>query len=173
MVAVGRARPALLAAAFVLVAPPVVLTQAPPPGAIDDSIQFQVTRARSVAVTKLHAARCLRIFGEFQDLDGRRLEDVLASWKKTAEDRLRELVFRDGSQTSTCQRPGVFAYTSPLSSTIFVCPAFSRIVRQDIAAAANLLIHEELHSLGAGEAPMPGLPSAEEITARVEHRCGR
>ncbi len=46
-------------------------------------------------------------------------------------------------------------------------------VRRDAATAANILIHEMLHSLGAGEAPAPGLPTSLEITARVALLCGR
>lgn len=143
------------------------------PGTIDRSIQIHVTDARWRALKKLGSARCRRIFGDFEDLEGQRLDEVLTALDETAQGRLQRLNFRDGSKTSTCSRRGVFAFTSPGSLTIFVCPSFARIAKQEPGAAATILLHEELHSLGAGEAPMAGLPSAEEITARVERRCGR
>ena len=82
------------------------------------------------------------------------------------------MVFRDGSSAPTCRRRGVFAFTSPGSLTVFVCRSFRERAALDAVTAANILIHEELHSLGAGEAPMPGLLKAEAITARVEDLCG-
>lgn len=56
---------------------------------------------------------------------------------------------------------------------MFVCPAFRLLAWQEGKAAANILIHEELHSVGAGEAPMPGLPTPQEISRRVDETCGR
>jgi hypothetical protein len=81
------------------------------------------------------------------------------------------MAFRDGSDE--CDRPGLFAFTSPGSLTVYVCPSFREIERHSPTSAAYLLIHEELHSLGAGEAPFPGLPTSQEITRRVAQRCGR
>lgn len=180
MVAVALARPAALAFYAMIAAASPALAQSSPPtgsvvraGSIEGNILIYVTRARLLAIQKLRATGCRRIFGEFEDLEGHRLDDVLAAWGETAEERLRQLAFRDGSNSPGCERPGVFASTTPGSLTIFVCPAFRLMAKQEPRTAANILIHEELHSLGVGEAPMPGLPSSEDITTRVERRCGR
>src|SRR5262249_58577647 len=118
MVALARVRRASLAAALALTAASFASPQELPPGAIEGPNELPVVRARSVALDKLRASSCQMIFSEFEDLNGRRLDDVLAAWKITAEDRLRELVFRDGSRTSTCKESGAFAHTSPFSPTV-------------------------------------------------------
>ena len=173
MVAVAQIPTAALAVLVSLGVGSIASAQASQPGTIDSSIQVQVTDARWLALKKLRSASCRRIFGDFEDLDGQRLDKVLTTLNETAQGRLQRLNFRDGSKTSTCSKPGVFAFTSPGSLTIFVCPAFARIARLEPSVTATILLHEELHSLGAGEAPMAGLLSAEEITARIERRCGR
>lgn len=175
-----RLLPALLVGSLAVGAASISFAQTPgsPPhreteGSLDGSIRFHVGRARSIALVKLHSERCRRLFAEFEDLDGRALERVLAEGGETAETRLSRIAFRDGFATPTCERGRVYAFTSPGSLSVFICPAFRSLAQNDRKAAANILIHEELHSVGAGESPMPGLPSAEEITSRVELLCGR
>ena len=82
------------------------------------------------------------------------------------------MIFLDGSGVPPCGPPRVFAFTTPGTSTVFVCPTFPQLMQESNASGANLLIHEELHSLGAGEAPSPGLPTSYQITSSVEWRCG-
>jgi len=179
MVALAFVRSAVLAFSCALVAPssaPAETPQSSIPienaGYVEGLIQSSVTRARLAAVEKLRTAKCRRLFSEFQDLAGRSLDDVLLTRQETSEQHLWRMDFFDGSSDPTCRRKRVFAFTSPGSLTVFICPAFREMARQDVKAAAYILIHEELHSLGAGEAPMPGLLTAEEITDRVESRCG-
>lgn len=86
---------------------------------------------------------------------------------------MRRMRFAGDSQDGSCRRPGILAFTSPGSLDVSLCSSFLQVARRDIALTANLLIHEELHSLGAGEAPAPGQPTNLEITARVASRCGR
>jgi hypothetical protein len=143
------------------------------PAAVEGPVQIPVHRARMLALDKLRSPRCRSLFAEFEDLEGRPLDRVLTDAEETAEARLSRLSFRDGARTLTCARPGVYAFTSPGSLTVYVCPSFCLLSSQEVKTAANILIHEELHSLGAGEAPMPGLLTAMEITRRVEDRCGR
>jgi len=143
------------------------------PGSIEGPGHLHVYRARALALDKLRSSRCRSLFAEFEDLEGRPLDRVLTDAEETAEARLSRLSFRDGARTLTCVRPGVYAFTSPGSLTVYVCPAFFLLSSQEVKTAANILIHEELHSLGTGEAPMPGLLTAMEITRRVEDRCGR
>ena len=60
-----------------------------------------------------------------------------------------------------------YATTTPGRRTVFVCGAqFMEMQRRQPGLAADLLIHEELHSLGLGENP----PNSSEITARIVAR---
>ena len=142
-------------------------------GYIEGPIRISVTRARQIAIQKLRSPRCRRLFEDFRDLPGRRLDDVLDALGESSPEHLLRMEFYAGERDETCARAGVYAFTSPGRSAVFVCPAFLLLARQEPKAAANLLIHEELHSLGVGEAPMPGLPTAQEITRQVEERCGQ
>ena len=142
-------------------------------GFVEGSIRVTVMRARQIAIVKLRSAGCRSLFADYRDIPGRRLDEVLETLAESAPQHLSLMTFRDGAHRQPCGEPHVYAFTSPGSSTVYVCPAFIPLTRRDPRAAANLLIHEELHSLGAGEAPMPGLPSAVEITDDVDRRCGR
>ncbi len=141
-------------------------------GYVEPSVAPAVARARTVALKKLGTPRCQRLFAEFRDLAGRPLDEVLAARDETAERHLWRMVFLNGFGVSPCGRRDVHAFTSPGDLAVFVCPSFRKLARDDDSSAANMLIHEMLHSLGAGEAPLPGLPTAYEITSRVELRCG-
>jgi hypothetical protein len=82
------------------------------------------------------------------------------------------MAFLDGSRIHTCRQRDVYAFTSPGSLSVFLCSNFRKLVWVNVASAANILIHEMLHSLGAGEAPHTGVLNGYEITARVESCCG-
>jgi hypothetical protein len=142
-------------------------------GYVEGTIRISVTRARQIAIQKLRSPRCRKLFEDFRDLPGRRLDEVLDALGESSFEHLLRIEFRSGAPDETCARSGVYAFTSLGGSAVFVCPAFLLLTRQEPKAAANVLIHEELHSLGAGEAPMPGLPTAREISKRVEERCGQ
>ncbi|HEX7252021.1 MAG TPA: hypothetical protein VF376_03995 [Thermoanaerobaculia bacterium] len=179
MVAVTHSRPAALALSFVLATASSASAEDPPlsghlevAGYVEGLFLSPVTRARLAAVEKLRSAKCRELFSEFQDLAGRSLDDVLLSHRETSEQRLWRMVFRDGSSAPGCHQKNIFAFTSPGSLTVFVCSNFRELAELETGAAANILIHEELHSLGAGEAPMPGLLTTRQITARVTDRCG-
>lgn len=151
----------------------------PPATAIENAssveapFRFSVERARKTALRKLASDRCRQLFAEFHDLEGHSLEDVLFALGERSEEHLWRMDFRNGSGSPPCYRRGVYAFTSPGSLTVFLCPSFRDLIPRRGQDAANVLIHEELHSLGAGEAPAPGLPTAYEITDRVERLCGR
>jgi hypothetical protein len=144
-----------------------------PTGSIEGSVAVTVTRARQMAVMKLQSRSCRSLFADFRDLPGRSLEDVLGELRETPLEHLLQLDVRDGTYETPCKRQGVYAFTNVGGSTVFVCPSFVLLSRQEPKSAANLLIHEELHSLGAGEAPIPGLPTSQDITTHVERRCGK
>src|SRR5262249_58138029 len=102
---------------------------------------------------------CRQIFPEFNAIDTDSLADVLRAHGETAEVHLRRMRFRDGSHHLRCIRQEAYAVTRTGSLDVFVCGSFLTEARRDPSAAANVLIHEELHSLRAREAPVPWLPS--------------
>ena len=145
----------------------------PVAGSIEGPDRVTVSRALGIALEKLRSPACRQIFGEFFGPGSASLEEVLRERGETPGDRLRRMRFLDGSRHRLCGAPGVSAVMGTGSLEVFVCGSFGASARRDPSGAANLLIHEVLHSLGAGEAPTPGLPSSEEITAHVASRCGR
>jgi hypothetical protein len=130
-----------------------------------------------VAVAALEAHRrlgdpsCRQIFSEFRDASGVSLQERLDAIGQTGESYLGWLRFVDGGVGGRCERPEVVAFTSPGSQVVRFCG--DRFTRAALAARgpgflAAIVIHEELHSLGLGENP----PTSDEITRRVEARCG-
>ena len=142
------------------------------PHTIEGPARVSVSRARGVALDKLRDPACRQIFGEFR-AGALSLDEVLRRRGETPEDRLRQMRFHDGSGYRLCVAPGVLAVTRIGSLDVYVCESFQTSARRNPAGAANILIHETLHSLGAGEAPVPGFPTSEKITARIALRCGR
>jgi hypothetical protein len=141
-------------------------------GYVEASVAAPVARARKAALEKLGAAKCRRLFAEFTDLEGLSLDEVLAARGDTAERHLRRMHFVSGSGISPCGRRDVYAFTTPGSPVVYLCNNFRKLTWLNVASAGNLLIHEMLHSLGAGEAPSPGWPTSREISSHVELRCG-
>ena len=164
---------ALLAFASSSLAMPQVPAGNREPGGIEGPVRVYVSRARGLALGKLRQPVCREIFAEFRNGNDASLDQVLRERGERADEHLLRMRFRDGTGHQRCVVPGAYAVTQVGSFEVFLCESFSRLARHDAHAAANVLIHEELHSLGAGEAPMPGLPSSELITARVGVRCGR
>jgi hypothetical protein len=163
--------------ALVLAVASLTETQAPAgsledTGYVDPSVAASVYRARMAALKKLRAPRCRRIFAEFTNLAGLSLDEVLAARGETAESHLRRMAFLNGSGVSPCGRRDVYAFTSPGSLSILLCSNFRKLTRVNVSSTANILIHEMLHSLGAGEAPYTGLLTGYEINSHVELRCG-
>lgn len=163
--------------ALILAAAPRVGAQIPAEsfedvGYVAPSLAPTVARARKAALKKLRAPRCQRVFTEFTNPEGLSLDGVLVARGHSAESHLRQMAFLDGSGILPCGRRDVYAFTKPGSMSVFLCDSFRKLTSRSPTSAATLLIHEMLHSLGAGEAPSPGLPTAYQITDHVELRCG-
>jgi hypothetical protein len=132
-------------------------------------VETSVASARRDASRKLESAECQEVFSDFRDASGRTLAVNLAELGQTGRSYLDLVVLYQGEGSSPCQNRGTFATTTPGSRAVLVCGSqFAERQRRDPGLAANLLIHEELHSLGLVENP----PSSKEITARVMTRCG-
>ena len=130
-------------------------------------VHAQVMRA----ARRFGSPACALVLEDFPDeRTGRRLAESLTAYGQTANEYLGSLAYRLGPAAGPCDNPQIDAYTSPGSRTIFICrEQFLRRQRSSEGFAANILIHETLHSLGLGENP----PTPSEITARVDARCGR
>jgi hypothetical protein len=113
---------------------------------------------------------CREVFSEFRDDSGRPLQERLDAIGETAGSYLGWLRFVDGGVGGRCERDEVVAFTSPGSPVVRFCgDRFTRAVtKRGVGFLASIVIHEELHSLGLGENP----PTSEEITRRVQARCG-
>ena len=140
---------------------------------VEPSVAAAVSRARPAVLKKLGTAKCRGILAEFKDLEGVPLEEVLIALGETPEIRIRKMAFLDGSRMYPCRQRDVYAFTNPGLLSVFLCDRFRKLVYVNVDAAANILIHEMLHSIGTGEAPTPGFPDAYEISSRVDARCAR
>ena len=150
-----------------------------PPAAIQPfAIPFSIDRrfARDLrpsleeAARKLGDGRCQEILTDFSDPSGRRLDVGLAATGQSVPSYLGYVLFYDGRGTHACADHQVLAWTTPGSRAVFICwDQFAERQRANNGYAANILIHETLHTLGLGENP----PDARQITAQVIARCGR
>jgi hypothetical protein len=121
------------------------------------------------ARNKLLRVSCSNVLGDFVDGSGGPLVSDLAATGQSAADFLARIHFSDGRWNGSCAVPGIFAWTHPGSHAVHLClERFAQLAHANPSAAANILIHEELHALGLGEDP----PSSRVITSRVAVRCG-
>ncbi len=134
-------------------------------------VEWALAEASALAELKLQDSSCREIFSEFRDSRGRPLAENLEAAGFDGIGYLRgRLLFYSGYGRPACATRDTIAFTSPGSAVVFVCSQqFVEKTHRDPGFAADLLIHEELHSLGLGENP----PASKEITARVIQRCGK
>jgi hypothetical protein len=141
-----------------------------PAFSIDRRLLHDLTPVLEEAARKLSDSRCQGILEDFSDSAGRPLEQNLAATGQGMPAYLGWVLFYDGAASAPCANSAILAWTSPGSRAVHVCGAqFAAMARGRTGDAANILIHEALHTLGLGEGP----PDAREITARVQSRCGR
>jgi hypothetical protein len=129
-----------------------------------------VERALTGAARRLEDPDCRRIFSEFRDTSGARLQDRLDALGVSGPDYLSLVHFADGAGRRSCHRGDVMAVTAPGSRVVYVCGRlFGAVEARSSARAQIVVLHEALHTLGLGENP----PDSLEITRRVGERCGR
>jgi hypothetical protein len=138
-------------------------------GRLDPVLARAVNLVVPRAAEKLKNAKCQEVMSDFRDASGKSLRKNLEERGETASGYLRWLIFVNAAEEGFCVQRGMIAATNPGDRLIRLCSGFRTIAVSDPAHAANLLIHEELHSLGLGENP----PSSYEITRKVVERCGR
>lgn len=152
----------LLAAANLDAAPPLALT---------GWDARAVDTARTGAVRRLEREECRKLFTDFSDAEGRSLQGNLDQWTASPAEYVGLIPFVDGSREKLCRRTNVALVAQPGVRRVFVCKAFADVQLREPAVAEAMVIHEILHTLGLGEAPMPDQPTSLEITERVEARC--
>jgi hypothetical protein len=121
-------------------------------------------RAREGARARLGDPRCLAVLQDFESVNGGRLDLVLRSTGRTAQEQLDLLELESGLGRPGCSR-GQLAFTRIGSTVVSICLRPFTLLRPRKQEA--VLIHEMLHSLGLGENP----PESVAITERVLERC--
>ena len=138
---------------------------------VDPRIAPGLRSVLAQAAARFEDPACSAVLRDFSDSrTGRPLAETLAGNGLEPASWLRAIYFVSGNGHAGCARPETLAYTPVGSPVVFVCPVgFGKYRRAERGFAANVLIHEALHTLGLAENP----PSSWEITLRVEARCGR
>jgi hypothetical protein len=121
------------------------------------------------AARRLSDTRCQEIVNDFADGAGRTLAENLRAIGQSVPGYLSLVLFYDGTGTQPCEAERVLAWTTPGHRAVYVCRArFVYWRRTNPGYAADIVIHEALHTLGLRESP----PSPGAITAKVIERCG-
>lgn len=101
---------------------------------------------------------------------GRPLIETLRSSGQTPTSHFARLRIYSGDERMQCRWRETWAWAAVGSDAVFVCRSrFTTLAEKSEKAAANILVHEALHTLGLGENP----PTSEEVTAAVHDHCGR
>jgi hypothetical protein len=163
---------ALFAAAAVLAlsAPPASAQPSDWPN-VDPLVAPALRGVLRQAAARLANPECAAVLHDFVDFrTGQPLAETLARSGLDLDAWLRSVYFLNGDGRSGCAGRRTFACTPLGSHVVWVCPlALENLRRSKRGLTATVLIHETLHTLGLSEDP----PTSEEITLRVESRCGR
>lgn len=130
-----------------------------------------VDSARSGALRRLESEECRKVLADFTDAAGRTLQQNLEEWGASPAEYVGLIPFVDGSSQALCRKTKTALVASPGVRRVYVCKTFAEVQLRQPGVAESMVIHEILHTLGLGEAPMPGQPTSIEITQRVEARC--
>lgn len=128
-----------------------------------------VRRAVHGARRRLAEPSCAAVLGDFRDPAGRALAHRLDELSLDPDAYARLVLFYDGSNDAPCRRPRVYAFTTPGSRVVRVCPTLGALADSRPDEAAAVVIHEMLHTLGLAH----DQPSSAWITSAVENRCRR
>ncbi len=124
--------------------------------------------ALRLAESRLRKPGCLDVFGDFRDEAGGTLFEHLDALGETPVQALQGLEFLPSHDPRLCGAD-VYAATHPNDGVVYVCEGtFSRLRWENPSLAANVLIHELLHTLGLAH----DHPSSWWITTQVAFRCG-
>jgi len=132
--------------------------------ALEDKVP-ELRWARVRARERLGRPECQAVLADFESVNGGRLDLVLRSTGRTAQEQLDLLVLQSGMGRPLCDHGAALAYTQVASPVVSVCLRGFTLLRPPEQDA--VLIHEMLHSLGLGENP----PESTAITSQVLKRC--
>ncbi len=140
----------------------------PPPGT-DPRIESNLFGpALRLAASRLVRPGCVNVFGDFRDEAGGTLFEDLDALGLTPVQALQALRFLPSHDPRFCGSD-VYAATHPKDEVVYVCEGtFERLRWENPSLAANVLIHELLHTLGLAH----DHPSSWWITTQVAFRCG-
>jgi hypothetical protein len=136
------------------------------PATFRSDFPFGTAMAMTLALRWLQRPRCRDLFVQFQDSSGATLRARLDASGETPEGYLSRIAFTKANDRDRCT-DGALAVTTVGSPSVRLCSGFASLLRRDPRAAAVVLIHEALHSLGLGENP----PTSQEISRHIEASC--
>jgi hypothetical protein len=132
---------------------------------VDAHTRAGLGRALALALRKLETSSCREVFSAFP---GAWDPPAGSPPAQEATSMFDTLLFRDGSPYRVCRDSHIVAFTHPGERSVYLCnEQFSRAAFANPDFAANILIHEGLHTLGLRENP----PAPGAITARVSASC--
>ena len=127
-----------------------------------------VERALQGVAERLREGECRRVLGDFEDQNGRTLQEGLDALGLSPDRYLGWVFFYDGFGRGRCMQSGIYATTEPGSRVVHMCgPRFTDLHTRRPQEAEAVVLHEVLHTLGLGENP----PTSAHITQRVVERC--
>jgi hypothetical protein len=138
---------------------------------VDPRLGGYVAEIVARAAHRFEGPGCSGLLDVFDDArTGRPLAETLRASGETPASHFARLRFYSGDERMQCRWRETWAWAAVGSEAVFVCRGrFTTLARKSEKAAANILVHEALHTLGLGENP----PSSQEITAAVHAHCGR
>ncbi len=144
------------------------------PGAlpeVDPRLGGYVAEIVARAARRFEGPGCSGLLLAFDDVrTGRPLAETLRASGRTAGEHFASIRFYSGDERVQCRWRETWAWAAVGSDAVFVCRSrFTDLAKKSEKAAANILVHEALHTLGLGENP----PSSREVTAAVHEHCGR
>ncbi len=142
-------------------------SRTPPRRSVVEDKVPELRWARARARERLGRPDCQAVLADFESVNGGRLDLVLRSTGRTAQEQLDLLVLESGLGRPLCDRRVSMAFTQVGSTVVSVCLRPFTLLPP--AEQDAVLIHEMLHSLGLGENP----PESVAITQRVLGRCRR
>ena len=133
---------------------------------LDARTRSGLAHSLGFAIRKLETSSCREVFTAFP-----------GAWEPPAPPEspadhaaslFDAIVFRSGTPYRACRDSRVVAFTHPGERTVYLCTnQFNTVAFGTPDYAANILIHEGLHTLGLRENP----PAPAAITARIAASC--